>query len=450
MPLHPEYDVAVIGAGPAGLVAATQAARAGARVLLVEKSGIIGGTTVLNGVNFPGLFHAWGRQVIAGIGWELVTSVVDEDGGTLPDFSNFKNKPHHRLQILVNAATYAMLADRMVIQSGAEVLLHTMPAAVSFDGEAEAWTLTLCTKEGLESLVAKVLIDCTGDANIVGLAGLGRHRNEHLQPGTLVVEATGYDLAALDYDALEAAFLREVAEGEMLRSDFHAARNPVRIFLHARGNNAMHVPGIDAASSAGKTRAELQAREVLMRIQRFMRRQPGLAGFRISHFAAECGIRETYTIDGETCITARDYTSGRVWADSLCHSFYPIDIHSHDGVGIDIRPLIEGVFPTIPLGAMLPRTSRNLIVAGRCACGDQAASSAFRVQASCMAMGQVAGAAASLAAGHGTELREAPVADIRRLLALHGAIVPAVAGNLQAGSCNSTMPKDPAPTLAST
>lgn len=418
------YDVTVIGAGPAGLVAATQAARTGARVLLVEKSGLIGGTTVLNGVNLPGLFHAWGRQVIRGIGWELIAAVTAEDGTVLPDFSSYKNLPHFRLQIPVNSATYAMLADRLVVSSGAEVLLHAMPGAVAFDEDASAWSITLCTKEGLIHRRSRVLIDCTGDANVVALAGLPRHRNPHLQPGTLIVEAAGYDLADLDLPALEAAFLEAVAKGQMQRGDFHKKNHPVRNFLRVRGNNAMHVTGLDAASSEGKSQAELRARAVLLRIQRFLRAQPGLAGFYIAHFAPECGIRETYTIEGERRITGEDYVSGRVWPDSLCYSFYPIDIHAHDGVGVDIRPLQEGIFPTLPLGALLPRRSRNLLVAGRCACGDQTANSAFRVQASCMAMGQVAGAAAALAALAGVDPRDLATEDIRALLRAHDAIVP--------------------------
>ena len=93
------YDVIVIGGGTAGVVAATQAGRAGAKVLLVEKTGMLGGTTTTGGVNFPGLFHAWGRQVIAGIGWELVARCVTETGGTLPDFADFTCRwPHHRLR----------------------------------------------------------------------------------------------------------------------------------------------------------------------------------------------------------------------------------------------------------------------------------------------------------------------------------------------------------------
>ena len=153
------YDVVVVGAGPAGLVAATQAARIGAKVLLIEKSGIIGGTTVLNGVNYPGLFHAWGQQVIKGIGWELIESVAAEDGIELPDFSTFADVPHHRLQILVNKSTYADLADQLVVNSGAQVLLHSMIAEVNYHPEGTPWELSVCSKEGLHTVFASKLVD---------------------------------------------------------------------------------------------------------------------------------------------------------------------------------------------------------------------------------------------------------------------------------------------------
>jgi Pyruvate/2-oxoglutarate dehydrogenase complex, dihydrolipoamide dehydrogenase (E3) component, and related enzymes len=427
---EPAYDVVVIGGGPAGIVAATQAARAGARTLLVEKSGMLGGTTTLNGVNFPGLFHAWGKQVVAGIGWELVTAAVREAGGRLPDFSTWNEVPHYRLQILVNGAVYAALADELVLGAGAELRFHTLLASVRFEGDV--WHLRLCGKEGLSSVRASVLVDCTGDANAVALAGLPLVRHSTRQPGTLVTRTGGYDLEKLDLDALEAAFLEAVRAGTMLRSDFQAATRPVTNFLRMRGGNAMHVIGIDGSTSRGKSHAEISARAALLRIVRFLRAQPGLSDFRVEHMAAECGIRETVTIVGETRVTLADYVGGRVWPDSVCHSFYPIDLHVPEGGAIDTRPLRPGVVPTIPLGALLPRDSRRLVVAGRCACGDREANSAFRVQASAMSMGQAAGAVAALAARDGLELREVPIDDIHALLARHGAVVPRVPATVAA------------------
>jgi hypothetical protein len=420
------YDVIVAGGGPAGVVATIQAARAGAKVLLIEKAGMLGGTTTVGGVNFPGLFHAWGRQVIAGIGWEWVETSVSEAGLGLPDFSDWEGKRHWQLQVWVNPAVHAAVADRLVVGSGADLLLHAMPAEVKSSGEG--WEVKVCRKEGLSTFRARVLLDATGDANLAALAGLPLQRNRLLQPGTLVMLAGGYDFESISADrlaAMESAFLAAVHRGEMLRSDFQSASQPVAAFLFGRGKNSIHIPDIDASTSAGKTRAELLARAALLRIVRFFRAQPGLDDFRIEQCATECGIRETRTIEGETCITREDYVTGRVWSDSVCHSFYPIDVHNVAGSGgIDTRPLREGVVPTIPLGALLPIKSHNFLVAGRCACGDQEAHSAFRVQASAMAMGQAAGAAAALAATEYGEIRQIPLAKLHALLRDHGAIVP--------------------------
>jgi hypothetical protein len=282
----------------------------------------------------------------------------------------------------------------------------------------------LCGKEGLSTVRTHTVVDCTGDANAVSLAGLPVARNPSLQPGTLVVRATGYDLTQLDLPALEAAFLSAVAEGRLQRSDLIGKPNPVSQFLQWHGGNSVHVVGIDARSSAGRSAAEVQARALILRLQRFFRAQPGLENFHYDFFASECGVRESCTIQGEARVTLEDYLSGRVWEDAVCHSYYPIDVHQLDGGSIDTRPLAEGVVPTIPYRALLPRDSRNLIVAGRCASGDQQANSAFRVQASCMAMGQAAGAAAALAAQRDCELREVPLTVLHTLLRAHGAIVP--------------------------
>jgi hypothetical protein len=416
------YDVIVVGAGSAGVVAATQAGRAGASTLLIEKSGILGGTTTLGGVNFPGLFHAWGQQIIAGIGWELVVNTSKECGQPLPDFDNWKNIRHWHLQILVNIPVYAALADQMVISSGAEVLFHTMPAAANWNGNE--WELTVCCKEGLQTFRAHALVDCSGDANLTALAGFPLRRQQALQPGTLFMKATGYDINRLNLKAIDEAFFKEVEAGSMLRSDFQAPRSPASNFLYKHGSNAMHVTGIDARTSQGKTDAELRAREALLRIIRFFRKQPGLEGFYIEHISTECGIRETVTIEGEICITSSDYANGKLWPDSLCYSYYPIDIHSSTGGYTDTRALPEKIVPTIPLRAQLPLGSKNFLVAGRCISGDKEANSAFRVQASAMAMGQVAGATAALAAKQKCEVRELPLASIRKLLKKHQAIVP--------------------------
>ena len=415
------YDVAVIGGGPAGSVAAIQAARLGARTLLVEKNGVLGGTTTSAAINVPGLFHAWGRQVIAGIGWTLVNRAVQLAGDRLPDFTAY-DRPTNVLQVRVNAAVYAALLDEAVLGSGATLVLHTMLAAV--DRSQNEWRVTLCGKEGLRDEHACVLVDCTGDANAVALAGFELEQNESLQPGTLNVSLSGYDPGTLDYDLLDLAYKDAVAAGSLLAADLAMHGDGVRTFLRQRGENSLNVTGIDGGTSSGRTTAEVAAREALMRIYRFLRGLPGLENLTIDFTAAECGIRESRTIRGKKRITARDYASGRRWEDAVCYSFYPIDVHRPDGAGIEVHRLAEGTFPTIPRGAMLPGGSTWLLAAGRCIAGDQQASSAYRVQASCMAMGQAAGAMAALSARSGVELEELAMSDIHDALRAHGAIVP--------------------------
>lgn len=413
-----DWDVVIFGGGPAGLVAAMHAGHAGLRVLLAEKSGMLGGTTTLNGVAFPGLFHAWGRQIIAGHGWRLVRDAVLESGGVLPDFSNFRQR-HWKLQVLVNRALYAALADERVLQAGARILFHAH--AVGCFRQDGMWTVEVAEKAGVRRVRTRAVIDSTGDANVAQLAGFAVNRNRAKQPATLMYRLAGYDPDGLDYDRLHEEYTAAVDRGEVTWADVGLKRdNAVKSFLWARGQNRSHITGIDASDSAGKTQLELEARASLLRVLRFFRRQPGLAGIYAEEMASECGVRETVTIVGETQITESDYTSGRLWPDSLSYSFYPIDIHRPDGDGVDVRPLAEGIVATVPLSALRPKGSENFLCAGRCVSSDQSANSALRVQASCMGMGQAAAAAVAVA----LKGKAGDLDAIRTQLVGQGAIVP--------------------------
>jgi hypothetical protein len=417
------FDVIVIGGGPAGIVAATQAGRAGARTLLMEKSSRLGGTTVNAGINRPGLFHAWGRQIIAGIGWELVELAVSESGYDMPDFGD-TSLPHYMHQPFVDPMVYSHLSDRFVLEAGCELLLHTMPAEVA---ASDSWSLRVAMKEGLRTLETAQLIDCTGDANIVGMAGYRVEVREESQPATLDCELAGYDFTDLDIDSINAAFQEAVQRGEVKASDgcWHIESPDVTGFLRSYGRNANHVVGPqNVRDSAGRTALEVEGRRSVYRMVRFLRRQPGLEELRVVRVAPEVGVRETVTIRGEATVTLDDYRSGRVWDDAVCYSFYPIDLHGLDSESWQFKPLDEGVVGTIPRGAMIPQGSRNLLAAGRCFSSDRFANSAMRVQASCMAMGQAAGALAALAASSGVSPDEVDLSVVRELLATHGAIVP--------------------------
>lgn len=419
------YDVVVVGGGTAGVVAAIQAGRAGAKTLLVEKCGMLGGTITMGAVNFPGIFFAWGRQIISGIGWELVVKTLKEDGKCPPDPANLASLPI-QYHIGIKPSLYAMICDEEVLSAGVDLLLHSMLAKAR--RVRNRWKLTLCTKEGLAELSSKVLVDCTGDANAVQIAGITVLKQPVLQPATYMHSLSGYDFDKLDQGALRVAYEKAAAEGYFEDSCFgwagkNAADRMIG-FLRNRGGNANHVCGFDATGSKGKTAQELGGRAMILKIYRWLKGQPGLDKIELSFLAPECGVRETVVIDGKSYITVQDYESGRRWPDAVCYSFYPIDVHTEEGSGLIFRHLNKGVVPTIPRGSMLPKGSSFLIAAGRHISGDREAHSAYRVQASCMAMGQAAGVMAALSAKRNTDPEQLPLPDVLSLLKKHGAIVP--------------------------
>ena len=371
-----QVDVLVVGGGTAGTIAAIQAGRAGASVLLLERNSQLGGTMTTGGVAFPGLFHAWGKQIIAGIGWELVKESVKLDGGQLPDFSQVA-KRHYEHQVFTNQFLYAILAEEKCEQAGVAIAYYEFPQAVTKSGDG--WQVD-CVGFGTQRRVrCKQIIDCTGGAEVVGLLGLPRLREDERQPGSFLF---------------------------MMGKSHDPGRNQIhRLYVH----------GADSTNSRTVTAANLTGRKSILAKLR-------ADGQRLMHLQPEAGFRESYRIEGETLITADDYRSGRKFDDAVCHAFYPVDLHTKKGVKPE--PLKPGTVPTVPLRALIPKGSRNLIVAGRCVSSDRLANSGLRVQASCMGMGQAAGAAAALAAKAGTTPLDVPLKEIHHLLRTHGAIIP--------------------------
>ncbi len=371
-----EVDVLVVGGGTAGTIAAIQAGRAGASVLLIERNSQLGGTMTTGGVAFPGLFDAWGKQVIAGIGWELVKESVELDQGPLPNFAKVPQR-HWENQVYINQFLYALLAEEKCAAAGVRIAYYEFPQTVTaVDG---AWQVE-CVGFGTQRRVrCKQIIDCSGGAEVVGLLGLPRLREDERQPGSFLF---------------------------MLGQAHEPGRNQIhRLYVH----------GADSTNSRTATEANLTGRKsILEKVRK--------EGKRLMHLQPETGFRESFRIQGETVVTVQDYTSGRVFDDAIGYAFYPVDLHTK--VGVKPQPLKPGTVPTIPLRALVPKGSRNLLVAGRCISSDRLANSGLRVQASCMAMGQAAGVAASLAAKTQRSPLDVPLTEIRDLLRTHGAIIP--------------------------
>ncbi len=413
-----QADVLVIGGGTAGTIAAIQAALAGARTVLVESGSQLGGTMTTAGVDFPGLFHAWGKQIIAGIGWDLACAAVKLNGDRLPDFSVPYGTAHWKHQVRVNGALYAALAEEACVHAGVQLRYYEAPLAIT---RADAgWRVQLAGKGTQIEILARKLVDATGNAAAIALAGLDREREKTNQPGSLIYRLSGYDMARADLNEMTAKAEDAVKTGRLESTDF---RHNLRGYLANGAENATHLPGADSSTSELHTQTNINGRLSMLRMMRFLKPFRGFEGLRLDRLQAEAGVRETYRIVGETKVKVGDYTSGRKFDDAVAYSFYPIDLH--DERGIRPWPLKHGTVATIPLSALIPKSSRDLIVAGRCISSDRLANSALRVQASCMAMGQAAGATAALAAKMNLTPAAVPLAEILKTLRQHGAITPA-------------------------
>jgi hypothetical protein len=382
-------DVLVIGGGTAGAIAAIQAGRLGARTILVEAGSQLGGTMTTCGVEWPGLFYAWGKQVVAGIGFEIVRKTVALQGDSLPDFAQSTGeamRSHPRFQVSINGGLYAALAEEACTQAGVQLRYYESPQTVK--PHEDGWAVQCAGKGVRVTILCRQIVDCTANASVVGLAGFARLREEKRQPGSIVFTLTK-------------------SSG----------------WKHGPGfKHQRYVLNADVSTSESHTDANVQGRKAFLETFRQLKEKPDGKEVKLLTLQPETASRETYRIEGETLITRDDYASGRVFGDAVASMYYPIDLHSEKGV--KPQHLAEGTVVTIPLKALIPKGSRNLLVAGRCVSSDRLANSGLRVQASCMAMGQAAGAAAALAAKAKASPGQLPLADLRRVLRENGAIVP--------------------------
>ena len=407
-------DILVVGGGTAGTIAAIQAGRAGARTVLIESGSQLGGTTTTGGVAFPGIFHAWGKQIIGGIGWELVMDCVKLNGDQLPNFSLLPDS-HWKHQVTVNAPLYTLLAEEKCLEAGVNIRYYETPTKIEFkNGKWEVETVGKGTKT---QITCNQVIDCTGNALIASMAGFDVLREADTQPGSLVYRIGGYDYDSLDLTKIPKQYHRYLRQN-MLESQTRTSREHTFVPY-----GYVYVPGADSTTSESHTIANQQGRSTLLKLVRELKSFPGCENVKILDLKTETAVRETYRIDGIYKMTRLDYVEGKVFEDSLSHSFYPIDLH-REGKSIYQEFLKPDIVASVPLRALIPKKSENFLVAGRCVSSDRLANSALRVQASCMGMGQAAGAAAVLASKNKTTPLKVSIADIQNLIEEHGGIIP--------------------------
>ena len=407
-------DILVIGGGTAGTIAAIQAGRAGAKTILIESGSQLGGTMTTGGVTFPGIFHAWGKQIIGGIGWELVTDCVKLNGDELPDFS-IPPDSHWKHQVSVNGFLYTLVAEEKCIEAGVNIRYYETPTSVEFRNGN--WIVQTTGKGITTQITCDQIIDCTGNALIASMAGFDVLKETETQPGSLIFQIGGYDYDSLDLTKIPNEYHRVLRQNMVKNQSRSSSENTFVPYGY------VYVPGADSTTAESHTIANNDGRSTLLNLIRKLKTFPGCENLKILDLKTETAIRETYRIDGIYKVTQSDYLEGKVFEDSISNSFYPIDLHIV-GKGIHQVFLKPDVVASIPLRALIPKKSKNFLVAGRCVSSDRMSNSALRVQASSMGMGQAAAAAAVLANKLGVSPHEVPIEDLKELIRNHGGILP--------------------------
>jgi len=415
-----EADVIVVGGGPAGIVAAIAAGRQGVKTVLAERYGFVGGMSTAAMV-YPWMtFHAdSGEQVIQGIAQEIVDRLIERGGspGHLRDTVGFVRTltPYH-------PEIYQVVALEMLREAGVQLFLHSFVDEVdAVDGTIRAVRIT--TKSGKIELTGRVFVDASGDADVAYLSGTetlkGRDGDLQAQPMTMKFRMRGVDLEEIKAYMIANPdnFYKKTPIAELPNlpltgvSGFYSQwkssgvpinRDQVLFFTGPADDevliNCTRVQGLDGTNVEDLTRAEEEGRKQVLMMAEFLKRDvPGFSRASVSSVGTQIGIRETRRIVGRYSLTKEDVIEGRKFEDAIARSGYPIDIHDPSGKGVTASWIAGDGTYDIPYRCLVPKTTRNLLAAGRCISTTHEALATTRLTPSCMATGQAAGTAAALA-----------------------------------------------------
>ena len=446
-------EIAVIGGGPAGIAAAVTAARAGRRVLLIEKNGYLGGAQAI-GLSPLGFLDKKGRRCIDGFAGEFMARLAARG-----DSLGTCVCPKHNSATCVNAEGVKILALELCRESGVEVLLHCETLRVEREG-THIRRVVMYGKCNEVAVEAKIYIDCTGDGDVAYLAGssyeMGLGETGVLQPPTVMFTLENVDQEALFayvethpeelryndeaiyedprytvqhfrdnkshvFVGLQATFRRWKAEGRLPveRTSFIYINgtHPGEVYI-----NSIRITQTDATDLISLTRAETEGMLQINPLVDLLRAEvPGFADCFVSSIAPSIGVRETRRFAGIKTVTEQDVRSAHVPEDTICLSGYKVDIHSGTGTGLLFSDVEEPF--GIPYGALVSRDMDNLLLAGRCISADSFALGSLRVIPTCMAMGQAAGVAACLSNEMDTTVVDVDVQRLRERLIRQGTIL---------------------------
>jgi hypothetical protein len=412
LPLAAEVDVLVAGGGPAGVAAGFQAARAGARTLIVEQFNCLGGVATAGGHGHICLYCAWGdgqQRVVGGIPFEMAERVTAAGFGT-----------HDNATADFEVEGMKLVLEEMAEECGCDLLYHTFFCDAVVE-EDKVTGVVIQNKSGRQLIRAARTVDCTGDGDVAAAAGcefdVGEEETGLCQPVTLMFTIGGVDWERVkawrtDYNMVH-VWKQAQDNGDMrpfqsrIMGFWWTPTRPDHV-----GINFTHVNNVDATSAKDLTRATVEGRrQAYESVEVFRKYVPGMESCHMVSTPNTVGLRESRRIRGEYTLTREDVVGAAGFEDSIGYGSFFIDIHNTRGPGMDEktwRPE-KGFKYQIPYRILVPKGVDNLLVAGRCASCDHEALGSLRVMPQCGVMGQAAGAAAVLSLREGCWPRDVDV-----------------------------------------
>lgn len=410
-------DILVLGSGPSGFAAAYTAAKNGAKVILVEQGGDVGG------ISTSGLMSHWTGSCGSPLYYEILKRSAQYNEG------KFKNK----ITNLIDPEKLKTLYLEMLYEVGCKIMLYTFAEDAICNGN-EILGATVINKSGKTDIYAKITIDATGDGDIAARAGaefvLGRESDNKMQPSTLMFKIGGVDYdRAVFLGSFESTY--ETQNGELQSLAKEHIPYPAGHILTYESTlpgvvtcNMTNAIDIDGTNADDLTRATFICRKQMDDIVKYLREfVPGYENCYVISSASLMGIRETRHFKGKYTLNEQDILEAKIFDDYVVKdAYFNFDVHNITGSGLD-KTGVQKLFKqkkgyTIPYRCLIPDVKENLLLCGRNISGTHMAHSNYRVMPICIGIGEAAGAAAYISVSQDSNLKDVDAKEIRQLIGI--------------------------------